>query len=237
MPDVARESLVPRRATILRGVGFLVLALVVGRAILELVGAVDWDEVVAALGHVSWWQIAVLAGLLVVRQVLNASPLSLFLTDLSLARATASDQATTLVSMVAPPPSDMVLRVAIFKSWGIATARGLAAATMNVLAFYINRFVVPLVGVLLLLPVRFDTGYATVALITTPIGLVLLGALVLAVRDESTAARTGTAAGRLVARVRPPSTPRRGASGRWSSAATSPAGSAAPSLVRCCTWS
>lgn len=104
-----------------------------------------------AIGAVSLWQFPILLVVLAVRQVLNATPLALFIEGLGLRRAVQNDQAATLTSTIAPPPADMVLRLAMFDTWGIPIAHGLAGALMNTLTFYATRFTVPVVGLVLVL--------------------------------------------------------------------------------------
>src|SRR4051812_35084320 len=96
----------------------LALAIIVGIAIVRAVGAVDWASVGAALGQVAPWQLGVLVLVLLVRQFLNAYPLAVFLPGLGAGRALLNDLAATTTAMFAPPPSDVVLRIAMFGSWG-----------------------------------------------------------------------------------------------------------------------
>jgi putative heme transporter len=138
-----------------------------------------------------------------VKETLNASPLSFFLPGLSLFRATVNDRASSLVQMIAPPPSDLVLRLRIFASWGIDPTRGLAAAMMNVLCFYTNRLLVPTFGLLLL----FSIGSVhaldpLIALVTLALGVTLIAMLRLGVRDREAARRLGRRIGRLAQRIR-----------------------------------
>lgn len=193
----------PRRRAVVRSIALFALSIACAWIIVELVGSIDWDQVKTALRHVNAWQVLVLVLLLVVRQVLNASPLALFLEELSIFRATASDQAATLTSMVAPPPSDLVLRLAVLRTWGIESSRGLAATTLNVLVFYVNRLMMPLLGFVILLTLqRFDSTSGITALVATPVGLVLLGLTLLAMRNAALAGRVGELAGRLVSKVK-----------------------------------
>ena len=98
------------------------MALVVVAVVIGLIGRVDWGEVRRALTHLSWWQFPVLLAVLLVRQVLNALPLSLYIPGVSAYRATQNDQVAILMSTVAPPPSDIALRMAMFSSWGVPVA-------------------------------------------------------------------------------------------------------------------
>ncbi len=199
---VGEASAVPRSRTWLRAAAIVALGIGCVYVVAGLIERIDWGLVVDAIGKVTWWQLLALFGMLIVRQVLNARPLSLFLPELSLTRATTSDQAAALISMVAPPPSDMVLRIKIFHTWGIDPARGLAGATMNVLAFYINRLVVPLLGFVAYLAIGFNATYLTIALVCVLAGGSLFVMTQLAARSAEMASAIGRRAGRLVQRFK-----------------------------------
>lgn len=199
---VDEASAVPPSRTWLKAAAIVALGIGCVYVVAGLIERIDWGLVVDAIGKVTWWQLLTLFGMLVVRQVLNARPLSLFLPDLSLTRATTSDQAAALISMVAPPPSDMVLRIKIFHTWGIDPARGLAGATMNVLAFYINRLVVPLLGFLAYLAIGFNATYLVIALVCVAAGGTLFVMTQLAARSPEMAATIGRRAGQVARKVR-----------------------------------
>ena len=78
----------PGRRAWVRRLVLLAIAGVATFVIVRLVGAVDWAEVWDALSHLSWWQPIVLLVVLVVRQVLNALPLALYIPGVSAYRAT-----------------------------------------------------------------------------------------------------------------------------------------------------
>jgi uncharacterized membrane protein YbhN (UPF0104 family) len=139
-----------------------------------------------------------------VRQVLNATPLALFIEGLGLPRAVQNDQAATLTSTIAPPPADMVLRLAMFDSWGIPVSHGLAGALMNILTFYATRFTVPALGALLVLTssAPYHAIYTWTACIGLLVSVTLLGVLRAVVLRERTAIWVGTTGGRIVRRVR-----------------------------------
>lgn len=198
---VATAPEVTRRVWIRRIVVAVLLAFV-GYAIIGLVERVDWAGAWEAIAHVEAWQLVAMFAMLILRQVLNATPLALFMPTLSVYRATMCDQAATLISLVAPPPSDMVLRLKFLASWGIDAALGLAGSTMNVLAFYINRLLVPMVGLVILIVADGQLGGTPVAVIALIAGLVLLVLLRLSVRDAAAAERIGLRVGRLARRVR-----------------------------------
>ncbi len=188
----------------LRPVGLLALSLACAWIIVGLVGRIDWSAVRDAIGAVTWWQFPVLLLVLAVRQVLNATPLALFIEGLGLPRAVQNDQAATLTSTVAPPPADMVLRLAMFDSWGIPISHGLAGALMNILTFYATRFTVPAVGLVLVLSssTPYHAIYTWVACIGAVVAITLLGVLRAVLLRERTAIWVGTTGGRIVRRVR-----------------------------------
>src|SRR5262249_6717697 len=125
-----------------------------------------------------------------------------FIRGLSVYRAVVNDLASHLLAVVAPPPGDMVLRVGMFTTWGIDPSRAIAGTLMNTLAFYIMRFSVPIIGFAILLPVRYDSGYAVTALIGGAIAAVIAVLVVLGLRSEALAERIGLTCGRLATKVR-----------------------------------
>ncbi|MFI5428536.1 lysylphosphatidylglycerol synthase domain-containing protein [Aeromicrobium sp. UC242_57] len=191
----------PRRRTV-KALLIVVLSLLVAWAIVQLVGQIDWAAVVDATRKLHWWQVPILLVVLFVRQVLNASPLAIFIRGLGVFRAVINDQTAILLSMIAPPPSDLVMRIAMFRSWGIESSRGLAGAVMNTVAFYVTRFAVPILGFVLILPHRFDIAYACVALVSGLLALLILVGLLAVMAREELAARAGVLAGQTVRRVR-----------------------------------
>jgi len=194
----------PRARRWLRRLGLLALSLVCAYIIVGLVGRIDWGDVRDAIGAVSLWQFPILLAVLAVRQVLNATPLALFIDGLGLRRAVQNDQAATLTSTIAPPPADMVLRLAMFDSWGIPLSNGLAGALMNILTFYATRFTVPAVGVVLVLAssTPYHALYTWTACVGAVIAITLLVVLRAVVLREQTAVWVGTTGGRLVRRVK-----------------------------------
>jgi hypothetical protein len=188
----------------LRPVGLLVLSLVCAYIIVGLVGRIDWGAVRDAIGAVALWQFPILLIVLAIRQVLNATPLALFIEGLGVRRAVQNDQAATLTSTIAPPPADMVLRLAMFDSWGIPISHGLAGALMNILTFYATRFTVPAVGLVVVLSsgAPYHSIYTWTAVVGAVVAIVLLGVLRAVVLREQTAIWVGTTGGRIVRRVR-----------------------------------
>jgi hypothetical protein len=178
------------------------VALVATVVVVRLVGRVDWGEVWDALTHLAWWHAPLLLAVLLVRQVLNALPLSLYIPGVSAYRATQNDQVAILMSTIAPPPSDIALRMAMFSSWGVPVAKGLAGTLMNTLTFYIVRFGAPTVGFVLLAVTGGTVGLRWADLVSVAISVAIFVGLMLVVRSEALARRVGTTAGRAAARLR-----------------------------------
>lgn len=200
IPDVsaARPG---RRAWISRAV-LLLVAAISTVIIVRLVGQVDWDAVWGALTHLSWWHPIALVALVLVRQVLLAMPLRFFIRGVTFYRATLNDLGATLMSMIAPPPSDIALRVAMFKSWGVSAAKGLAGTVMNSVTFYIARFSAPLVGFMVLLAVDEAPSYRWLDLLSIALAVAILVTVLMVVRSDRLARTVGTRAGRIVHRFR-----------------------------------
>ncbi|MBN9374944.1 MAG: flippase-like domain-containing protein [Cellulomonas sp.] len=180
----------------------LVLAWVAYLAVRRLVGAVDWPAVGAALVGLDAWLFAPLVVLLLVRQVLNAVPLTYYAPGLGLARSVQNDTAANLLGTFAPPPADVVVRVQMFRSWGLDPVIGMTGVSLNSAKFYVIRFIAPVLGLLALGVREAELRQWLVALASLLASAAFLVALVLVLRSDRLAAWIGRTAGRLVARVR-----------------------------------
>lgn len=189
------------------------LALVAAYVIVDRVGRIDWGAVGDALAHLSWWQPFVLLAVLAVRQVLNAIPLHFYIEGLSVTRATQSDLGAILMANIAPSPADYALRTAMFVSWGIPAARGLAGAMMNTLTFYMARFSAPLIGFVILAVVNGDPSYRWADLLSLAIATAIVVGVMLVLRSDALARMVGLRSGRLVRRFRRGVDPERWAQG------------------------
>ncbi|HSS68834.1 MAG TPA: hypothetical protein VLK34_09810, partial [Nocardioidaceae bacterium] len=87
-------------------------------------------------------------------------------------------------------------------SWGIEASRAIAGTLMNMIAFYMMRFSVPILGFLILLPVRYDSAYAVSAAIGVAVGGSIVGIVFLGLRSEQFAEKTGRVSGRLASKVK-----------------------------------
>lgn len=180
----------------------LAAAIAAGVVLFRLAGRIDWPAVWTSVGHLSWWQPFVLVVVLLVRQVLNALPLALYIPGVSVTQATMNDQGAILFSTIAPPPSDLALRVAMFNSWGVPTAKGLAGTVLNTLTFYIVRFSAPAVGFVLLAVAGRRPGLRWLEVASILIALAILVGLLLVVRSDGLARSAGAGAGRVARRIR-----------------------------------
>jgi uncharacterized membrane protein YbhN (UPF0104 family) len=204
-PDTGESTPRPARSGLspwVRRVGLFVLSLVCARIIFDLVGAIDWEAVRAGVAHLRAWQFALMVGVVVVRQVLNSMPLAYFIDGLSVVRATGCDQGSSLISMIAPPTSDKVFRVVVLRSWGVELDRAAAGSTCSIVMFNLARWVSPLLGVLLLIGVRFDAIYTAAAAVGVLLTAAILVGALLVTKSQALAARFGRRFGRLASRVR-----------------------------------
>jgi uncharacterized membrane protein YbhN (UPF0104 family) len=177
------------------------LSVVVAVLVVQVIGAIDWAAVRGALTKLTWWQPIVLLAVVLVRQVLNALPLALYIRGVSTYKATLNDLGAILMSMIAPPPSDLALRVAMFVSWGVSAAKGLAGTLMNTLTFYVVRFLTPALGFVFLLVLDRPAGLRSLEILFILVALAILAGILLVLRSEALARTVGTRAGQVVRRV------------------------------------
>jgi uncharacterized protein (TIRG00374 family) len=144
----------------------------------------------------------VIALCVVLRQALDATPLALFVPGLGLRRAMANTVAGYLVGTLAPAPSDMVLRMSMFRAWGIDTASGAAGLALNALVYYVGRFSAPIAGlVTYLVFIGWDATYLWAALGGAAVAGFLVGVLFAVSRGRHVAHGIGRWTGQTAARV------------------------------------
>lgn len=195
-----------RRAWLVR-LGLVAAAAVVTVVIVRLVGRIDWGAVGAALGHLAWWHPLVLVAVLVVRQVFNALPLALYIPGVSVVRATLNDQGAALTAVVAPPPGDLALRVAMFTSWGVPPAKAIAGTVMNTLTFYIVRFSAPVLGFVLLAVSGRSVGLRWLDLLSIACGAATFVGVLAVLRSDSLARKVGRSGASAMRRLGRPVDP------------------------------
>jgi hypothetical protein len=168
----------------------------------RLIGRIDWAAVWDAVQYLAWWQAPVLAALLVVRQLLNSLPLALYIAGMSPYRAFLNDQVAVLIGTVAPPPSDLALRTAMFSSWRVPIAQGVAGVGLHKLTFYVVRYATPIVGLAILLVRGDELGIRLFDLASIALSIGIAVVLLLVMRSDALAAGVGRRGGRLVRRLR-----------------------------------
>ena len=190
------------RRRLVRWALVLVLAWFAYQAVRRLVGAVDWATVGVAVRDLDGWVYGPLVALLLLRQVLNAVPLTFYVSRLGLLRSVQNDTAANLLGTFAPPPADVVVRVQMFRSWGLDPVVGMTGVTLNAVTFYAIRFVAPVLGLLALGVREAELRQWLLAGACLVASAVFLVGLVLLLRSDALAAWLGRTAGRLVALVR-----------------------------------
>jgi uncharacterized membrane protein YbhN (UPF0104 family) len=189
-------------ALLLRPLIFLLVSFLVARLLVSLVGSVDWQQVATALGQLDWAMAPVLLAVLLVRQALNSVPLAVFVPGLGFWRGFQNDLTANLVGTLSPPPSDIVVRVSMFRSWGIAPTDGMPGVTLNSLAFYVIRFGIPILGVLVLIGEDLSATQVWSAVLSLVIAAVIVVTLILVSRGERFARMIGRRAALIAARLR-----------------------------------
>ena len=178
------------------------VSLAVGYLIVGFVGAIDWATVASSISRLAWWQFIPLTVVLLIRLALNAVPLSQFVTGLSLGKSMQNDLAANLAGTIAPPPGDVVVRVAMFNSWRINPLDGMAGVTLNMLTFYSVRLLAPAVGLILLAIAGAEGGNLLVAFGCAVLSVLIVGALLMLLRGDTWAALLGRSAARVVGRFK-----------------------------------
>lgn len=178
------------------------VSLLAGRIIIGLIESIDWGAVASSLSRLSWMAVPLLVALLLVRQAFNAIPLARFVPGLGWWRSAQNDVTANLAGVVTPPPGDVVIRVSMFRSWGLNPVDGMAGVTLNSLTFYVIRFAAPALGLVVLVGEELSSGRTWLAVGSLVIAAAIIVALVLVSRGERLAFLMGRLAGSVVARFR-----------------------------------
>ncbi|MEQ6899671.1 lysylphosphatidylglycerol synthase domain-containing protein [Nocardioides sp. YIM 152588] len=194
----------PSRAARLRRTALRILLIgVVALIVWFVLKDVPWADVGDVLTSVAPLDLILVLGLVLLRWVVVGWPMKVLIPELTMTQATRNELAAQVVTKVTPPPADLALRYAMFRSWRIDPTDGLAALTLSSLIFYVARFAAPIIGfVLLLLLRRYDEEYLKSSLPAALVAVAILVAIILIARAEGTAAWLGRTAGRIAARVR-----------------------------------
>ena len=168
----------------------------------RLVHRADWGRALDALTKLTVLQMLAIGGLVVARQLLDATPLTQFVGGLGLPRAVVNEAAGRLVATVAPAPSDLVLRMRMFRSWGVDPVLGSAGLALTSIVQYVGRFTAPVVGlVVFVLWYGWEAIYVWSAVGGAVIAAVLMALLLAVSRGERRAFAIGRRCGLIVRRV------------------------------------
>ncbi|MFT3862448.1 hypothetical protein [Micropruina sp.] len=181
----------------------IVLAALLVMLIGRLIRRIDWAYVWAALSQLSWWQPVLLFVIVLLRQVANGAPLMYNIPGTSLRQAVICDMAAATMGVLAPPPSESGLRIAMFRSWGTAISVAVSGAVLNSVTFFLIRFSAPLLGFMIVAVAGRPLGFRWLDVFSLLIAAVLLVGVLLVVRSTNLARWVGRQSGRLVRLVRP----------------------------------
>jgi uncharacterized membrane protein YbhN (UPF0104 family) len=204
--DPDRPSSPPSKRTrtrILKFVGVLVvLALLYYSLFVLLPSELDWATVWADLQALSAWQIAALvaSGLLAIVALGWTSKASL--PHLTLYQGTESSATSQLSAFVFPPPADMAIRFAMYRTYGFSDEQSAVAVLIAMVARYAMVVVMPLIGMALVLIAGLGTWSALWWFLG--IGLVfglLLWLVLRVVHSDAAAHRVGAWLQRVASRV------------------------------------
>jgi uncharacterized membrane protein YbhN (UPF0104 family) len=143
---------------VVKAVGILIVVLLVYYSLfVVLPSEVDWAEVWADLQALSGWEIVALvcAGMLVIIALGWTSKASL--PRLTLYQGTESSVTSQLTAFVFPPPGDMVIRFAMYRTYGFTDEESASAVLIAMIARYAMAAAMPLIG----LAVVLVTGQGT----------------------------------------------------------------------------
>lgn len=216
-PEDARESGVdgqdyeapqspPSRRTrkrILKIVGILVvLALLYYSLFVLLPSELDWSTVWADLSALSVWQIGALvaSGLLAIVALGWTSKASL--PNLTLYQGTESSATSQLSAFVFPPPADMAIRFAMYRTYGFSDEQSAVAVIIAMIARYAMVVLMPLIGLGLVLVAGQGSwaGLSWFLVVGAVFGLVMW-LIVHVARSEAAAHSVGAWLQRVASRV------------------------------------
>lgn len=201
MPVPEIPALTPARRKVLSFVLRVAVAAAVVWIVSGLIGRIDWRAVGDALATLSWWAIPVLILVLLLRQVLSSAPVARFVPRLGLRRSLHNEMAANLVATVAPPPSDMAVRVSMFRSWGVDPVDGMAGVTLATVVFWGARFLAPVIGLATFVVRGVERRQWAVAGVSAAIAIAIITLLVLVLRSHRWADAVGRVAARTVTKV------------------------------------
>ncbi|GAA4171614.1 hypothetical protein [Gryllotalpicola koreensis] len=190
-------------------IGLLVLVALVIIAVVRTMHDLNVGAIGTALGRLRWWEIVVLLAVLVLRQLLSALPLTIYIPGVTFWRAFATDVTALTTAAFASAPGKIAARVAIFSSGGISTGSALAGSVLNTLTMFVARFGIPIVGFLLVAVTGAYRPLQLLDMVSLAFAAVLVAAMLMVASAQETALRLGRWAGRVAQRFRPRVEPER----------------------------
>jgi uncharacterized membrane protein YbhN (UPF0104 family) len=191
------------RTRILKFVGVLVvLALLYYSLFVLLPSELDWATVWADLQALTAWEIAALvaSGLLAILALGWTSKASL--PGLSLYQGTESSATSQLSAFVFPPPADMAIRFAMYRTYGFSDEQSAVAVLIAMVARYAMVVVMPLIGMALVLIAGLGTWSALWWFLGIGLAFAFLLWLILrVVHSDAAAHRVGAWLQRVASRV------------------------------------
>lgn len=195
MSSEAAEAAVDRRKTVVGVVvAIAVVAVVFGVVMPNLV---DWDQVFSTLGSVPLEDLLVLLGLGVLLYVPAGWLYAAVLPGLGLGRGARAWVATTAVSTTLPG-FDLVLRIAMYTSWGFGIETATVAMFLSGLVEMSTKLLLAVVATAVGAAVAADLSLLAIAGIALAAVVAVLVLVVLVVRSETWAQRVGDRLQRIV---------------------------------------
>lgn len=193
-PVVAGAKPDKKKAFIAIGIAVAVAVIVFGVILPQIV---DWDMVFDVLRSVPGWELAVIFGLGVLRYVPAGWIYALVLPGLSLKQGTQAWVATSGVGSTLPG-FDLVLRVAMYRSWGFPIERAMSGMFLSGLVEMSTKLFIAVMAVLLWGLVTLDVNALAIGAIALAVLAVLAGLVATILRSEDRARKFGGLVERVV---------------------------------------
>lgn len=190
-----------RRAVKIVGI-LLVLVLLYYALFVVLPSEVDWSTVWADLQALTGWQIValVMSGLVCILALGWTSKASL--PGLTLYQGTESSATSQLSAFVFPPPADMAIRFAMYRTYGFSDEQSAVAVIIAMIARYAMVVAMPLLGLGLVLIAGQGSATGWVWFLGLGVAFaVVMWLIVRVARSEEVAHRVGAWLQRVATRV------------------------------------
>ena len=184
LTDVAPDR---KKAVVAIAIAVIVVVIVFGVIFPQLV---NWNSVFEILGEVDAGELVVIALLAVSRYLPAGWIYSLVLPGLTVRQGTEAWVATTAVSSTLPG-FDLVLRVAMYASWGFGIERATSGMFLSGVVEMATKLVVAILAVTLGALIISDLGLLAVAAIAALVVLAIAGLIAAILRSEERARSVG----------------------------------------------